>query len=238
MTEDRPLLVLDTATRTPVVGLARADGVLLDASRGESRHRHGEELLQRLDDLLGRAGVDRRALGGVIVGTGPGSFTGLRIGLATAKVVAYGLGVLLVGISSTRALGLAAARAGAIGQDLAVTLPAGSVDRYVHAVRVNGDAVEQLAPPRLVATDEEFEDAAAKATIVAIDLDGSVVDADAMDRGRQAVTGLAGALAALGAAALMDGQRDDPAQLVPAYVALPRGIARAAAEMEWSPDLR
>jgi hypothetical protein len=54
----------------------------------------------------------------------------------------------------------------------------------------------------------------------------------------EAIDGVADALAQLGAAALRAGETDDPATLVPAYVALPRGLAAAAAEMTWSPDLR
>ncbi len=52
------------------------------------------------------------------------------------------------------------------------------------------------------------------------------------------ISGQAAALARLGAAALAAGEIDDPQTLVPAYVALPRGIAAAAQEMKWSPDLR
>ena len=107
------ILVLDTATRMPCVAIAGADGALIAERQWKSLHRHGEELLERVDAVLTEAGIDRLALDGVIVGTGPGSFTGLRIGLATAKTIAYSLAIPLVGISSTLALALAAStRAG------------------------------------------------------------------------------------------------------------------------------
>ena len=234
MTEG-PLLVLDTATRTPVVALASRDGTILGERRWESRHRHGERLLEELDTLLGETGIGKRDLGGVIVGTGPGSFTGLRIGLATAKVIAYSLSVPIVGVSTTRALALAAATPSVAGDSIAVTLPAGSVDRYVHRLSVRDTLVEEVEPPRLVAGAHDFADAVSGATIVAVDLDDDEVPAEP---GRRALAGLATALARLGMQALDAGWRTDPATLVPAYVALPRGIARAAAEMEWSPDLR
>ena len=54
----------------------------------------------------------------------------------------------------------------------------------------------------------------------------------------EGIPGMAAALARLGAAALEAGETHDPATLVPAYVALPRGLAAAAQEMTWSPDLR
>ena len=83
-------------------------GKLLGEQRWESRHRHGEELLERIDRLLAEAGARKGDLAGVIVGTGPGSFTGLRIGLATAKTIAYSLGIPVVGVSTTVAIAHAA----------------------------------------------------------------------------------------------------------------------------------
>jgi tRNA threonylcarbamoyladenosine biosynthesis protein TsaB len=227
-----PLLVIDTATRNPVVALADERGKLMGVRQWPSHHRHSEELLERLDDLLAETGADRRALGGVIVGTGPGSFTGLRIGLATAKVIAYGLEIPLVGVSTTTALANSARRS-TNADRVAVTLPAGASDSYVHVLRV--DAEE--GPPRLVGSIGDLADSIGDAMLVAVDIHEATAE-DAVERGRQVVAGLAAALAELGAQAHAEGATADPAELVPAYVALPRGIARAAAEMEWSPDLR
>ncbi len=220
------ILVLDTATRTPVVALAQADGSLVGQRQWQSHHRHGEELLQRIDDLLSDAGVARSDLSGVVVGTGPGSFTGLRIGLATAKTIAYSLDVPIVGVSSTLALALASTDDG----EVSVTLPAGASDRYVHRVRVTGGQPAEAAAPELVAGMD------VSAGDVAVDIDSG--PQGALTAGAKAVKGLAAALANLGAHRLGAGQADDVAALVPAYVALPRGIARATVEMAWSPDLR
>ena len=74
------------------------------------------------------------------------------------------------------------------------------------------------------------------ATGVAVDIDSA--PEGALTAGENAVKGLAAAMARLGARRLADGQADDVAAIVPAYVALPRGIARATVEMAWSPDLR
>jgi hypothetical protein len=92
-------------------------------------------------------------------------------------------------------------------------------------------------PPRLVGSAGDVADSIGDATLVAVDAQEGAAE-EAVERGHKAVARLAAALAELGSEALAEGDTADPAQLVPAYVALPRGIARAAAEMEWSPDLR
>jgi tRNA threonylcarbamoyladenosine biosynthesis protein TsaB len=209
------ILVLDTATGTPVVALASADGTVMADRHWQSRHRHGEELLGRLEEALAEIGFSRRDLTGVVVGTGPGSFTGLRIGMATAKTIAYALGIPIVGVSSTRALALAAAKTDARAAEVTISLPAGAADRYVHRFRITDGLPAEVEGPQLVATPQTSNE-----------IDG------------EGVAGLAAALAQLGAPALAAGETDDPATLVPAYVALPRGLAAVAAEMTWSPDLR
>lgn len=209
------ILVLDTATRTPVVAVAAADGTVMAERHWQSRHRHGEELLGRIEEALAEIGAGRRDLTGVVVGTGPGSFTGLRIGLATAKTIAYALAIRIVGVSSTRAIALAAASADASRTELAIALPAGAADRYVHRFRISGGLPVELGQPQLVASPPKSDE----------------IDGEGVPR-------VATALAYLGTAALRAGETDDPATLVPAYVALPRGLAATAAEMTWSPDLR
>jgi tRNA threonylcarbamoyl adenosine modification protein YeaZ len=212
----RPLLVIDTATSIIVVGTATRDGELDAASSWPAGHRHGETLLPSLDRFLAEQNVGRSRLAGIIVGTGPGAFTGLRVGLATAKGLALGLGIPLVGISTGEAL-LAAAAAvddrAEVEPELALLLPAGPWDRVV---------VHRGRPPRLVPGDEPPD--AAPGRLVAVDL----VDrapADAVARGERARTGLLAALARLGAARFAtspDG--DDLTALVPEYVTLPRGV--------------
>jgi len=237
---DRDLfLALDTATRHPSLALIAGDGAVIDERQWASEHRHGEQLLQRLDELMAVAMARPRDLSGLIVGTGPGSFTGLRIGLATAKTIAYSIGVPIVGVSTTHALALAAAAAEGEQAEFAVTLPAGAADRYVHRLVVAEGLVRESGPPMLAVPGPVFDEAVGEALVVAIDLDGAQdISDDAAARGEEALAGLGRALASLGLAALATGQADDVARLVPAYVALPRGIAKAAAEMTWSPDLR
>lgn len=225
------LLAIDTATSRAVVALGAAGGRLLAADTWTAGHRHVEELLPRLDALLAGHGLDRRALAsvaGVVVGTGPGAFTGLRVGLATAKALAVAFGRPLVAIGSGAAL-LAAAAAAEPGIDperLVLLLPAGPSGRYL--VTRSGT---QLV------TDAALPDLPADAVIVAVDLAGRVPDA-ALARGEAATDRLPGVLLRLGAARLAAGDADDPAGVAPEYVSLPRGAAAATGEevvMSWSP---
>ncbi len=106
------VLGFDTATLSTAVGLRLADGTTLQARDDPgSRERpgHATRLLAMTAELLAQAGVGWSALDRIGVGVGPGRFTGLRIGVASARGLAQSLGVELVGVSSLRALALVAA---------------------------------------------------------------------------------------------------------------------------------
>ena len=232
-------LIMDTATRTPILALADDEGGIDHERRWQSEHRHGEQLLERLDEMLKSAEATPRDIDAVICGLGPGSFTGLRIGLATAKVIAYTLSVPIVGVSTTEALGLAAVARDGLSDAVAVALPAGAVDRYVHRLRIDGESVYSESPPQLVVPGPTFDAAVGDAFLVAVDMAAASDLADgAVERGESALEGIARAMARLGVARLDAGKHDEVALLTPAYVALPRGIAQAAVDMTWSPDLR
>jgi len=101
------VLGFDTATPSTVVGLRLADGSVVQARddpTGEWRPGHATRLLSLASGLLVEAGVGWDELERIAVGVGPGTFTGLRIGIATARGLAQSLGVTLVGVSSLRAL--------------------------------------------------------------------------------------------------------------------------------------
>ena len=213
------LLAIDSATTRVVVALGGADGTLIDSSDWPAGYRHGETLLPAIDDLLGRAGIDRADLAAVVVGTGPGAFTGLRVGIATAKGLAHGLGCPIIGVSTAEAL-LAGAVRGSV-----LLLPAGPSDRLL---------VRHGQPARLIpaGTEPELETGE---TVVAVDL-AERASAEAVARGEVARAGLAAALVAIGAERLGAGAVDDLAGLVPEYVTLPRGVRSESGEVAWSHD--
>ncbi len=225
------ILAIDTATSRVVVAAATPEGELLGTTTWEAGRTHGEQLLPAIGRLHGEANLRRSRIRGVIVGTGPGAFTGLRVGLATAKALAHELGVPIAGVATGGALLRAAAAAeGADGglpiDRIALLLPAGPNDRHL---------VRHGAEPRLLPGGEE-PDLGAGDVVVAVDLAGRAPE-DALARGEAARAGLAAALVALGVPRLEAGG-DDLARLVPEYVSLPRGVRAESGEVAWSRDPR
>ncbi|HWR40019.1 MAG TPA: tRNA (adenosine(37)-N6)-threonylcarbamoyltransferase complex dimerization subunit type 1 TsaB [Patescibacteria group bacterium] len=98
-----PILALDTATIISSVALATQDTILAELTLQTSKT-HSERLLPHIAEMLEMAGVQRRELQAVAVSIGPGSYTGLRIGLGTAKALAYALKIPLIGVPTLAAL--------------------------------------------------------------------------------------------------------------------------------------
>ncbi|HLF78526.1 MAG TPA: tRNA (adenosine(37)-N6)-threonylcarbamoyltransferase complex dimerization subunit type 1 TsaB [Dehalococcoidia bacterium] len=96
--EARSLAVaIDTASDLPGVALSE-NGVLLAEASWRTRQGHSRELLPTLEWLLARVTRNKAEIGALFVCTGPGSYAGLRVGVSTAKALAYGLDAALVGV--------------------------------------------------------------------------------------------------------------------------------------------
>src|SRR5262245_29272241 len=91
-------LAFDTATSVATSALVR-DGEVVD-----ERASRAVRVLADAEELLGRAGAEPRELSRLVVGTGPGSFTGVRIGLAAARALAFALELPIAGFSTLDAL--------------------------------------------------------------------------------------------------------------------------------------
>jgi len=218
------VLAIDTATTRVVVATGSPDGRIDGLTTWAAGYRHGETLLATIGRFLGEQNIRRSRLTGIVVGTGPGAFTGLRVGLATAKGLAHGLRLPIVGVSTAQALlaGLAADDG-----DPVLLLPAGPSDRIL---------VRRGARPELLPGGQEPTLTPGE-RLVAVDLDERA-PADALERGERARAGLGPALIAIGAERLRSGAVDDLAGLVPEYVTLPRGVTSQVGEVAWSRDLR
>jgi tRNA threonylcarbamoyladenosine biosynthesis protein TsaB len=93
------LLAFDTAT--PLVTVALHDGADVVAERrSEQRMKHGEQLAPLIEAVLADAGIVRQDLTALAVGVGPGPFTGLRVGLVTARTLAFVLDLPVYGVCS------------------------------------------------------------------------------------------------------------------------------------------
>ena len=98
------LLVLDTSTENATIALAR-DFALFLGTTEESRRRHGRDLIPRIKSLLDASGLRSMDLDVVAVGIGPGSYTGLRVGITAAKTLCYASGAELISLDSLQAIG-------------------------------------------------------------------------------------------------------------------------------------
>jgi tRNA threonylcarbamoyladenosine biosynthesis protein TsaB len=146
------LLAIDTSTLTAGVA-AFADGRTV-AERRRVVTVHSESLLTLVDEALAEAGLLPKDLDAVVCGAGPGSFTGLRIGLATAKGLCFALGRPLVLVSSLATL---AARA-PVGSDVCAVLDAYRGEVYAGRYRITAGgpqplAAESVSPPDRLAAE-------------------------------------------------------------------------------------
>jgi tRNA threonylcarbamoyladenosine biosynthesis protein TsaB len=160
----RAMLVaaLDTATLTLSCALAevRPDGVERVAEKlehaparpsGGALGGHSARLPSSLVDLLDAAGRKLSDVEGYAIGLGPGSFTGLRIGLATWKGLAYANQRPIAGASSLAAMALAAAERAEPGALLVPLLDARKGEVYAGFYRVAASGVEAVAPEAALA---------------------------------------------------------------------------------------
>ena len=107
MSSAAAILAFDTATSNCSVAITRGgfgDGQVEGALSFDSGVTHSRRLLGSIDWLLHTAEMKMTDIAALALGTGPGSFTGLRIGMATAKGLAHGKGLPLIGVSSLDAV--------------------------------------------------------------------------------------------------------------------------------------
>lgn len=101
------VLALDTSAAV-AVSLVDEEGARLASRTSDERRRHAESLAPLITEVLDEAGIDRADLTAVVAGTGPAPFTGLRVGLVTARTLALTLDVPVLGVPSLDALAVQA----------------------------------------------------------------------------------------------------------------------------------
>lgn len=158
-TTPRWLLALESSTPHGGAALLRDGTIVADIALSEGL-RHGRELMPAAESLLTDHGLRARDLWAVAVSTGPGSYTGLRVGVMAAKALAYGAGCRLAGVSSLAALA-AGLRPGenSGGERLVCVVQNARRDEvYFGLYRVTGDGTAIAATIDAAVTPEEAAD--------------------------------------------------------------------------------
>jgi tRNA threonylcarbamoyl adenosine modification protein YeaZ len=134
------ILGVDTATDVRA-GLAR-DGQPVASAAVENRRAHAEQLLPLVQQVVAEAGVNLSELTGVVVGVGPGPFTGLRVGVAAAEVLAEALGVPVRGVCSLDVIAREWADQGTAPAEFAVVADARRKEVYWARYRADGERID------------------------------------------------------------------------------------------------
>ena len=159
MAHTHRILAFDTANEVIALGLGELDPATCTVTCVESlripAHRASNTmLLPAIDDLLARRGIGRSSIDAVACGRGPGSFTGVRICIATAKGIASALGAPLIGVSTLDAVAWQLQKGGARGEALVV---ADAMRKEVYPVRyrLSDEGAVRLEPDTVVKAAEE-----------------------------------------------------------------------------------
>lgn len=100
-------LILNIETATPVLSLALSqDGKVLEARENDTQNSHAEQITVLIEEMMKSAGKSFDDLDAVAVSKGPGSYTGLRIGVSTAKGICYAKNIPLIAISTLQSMAL------------------------------------------------------------------------------------------------------------------------------------
>jgi tRNA threonylcarbamoyl adenosine modification protein YeaZ len=131
------LLAFDTSSPTVSVALHDGDDVVTEHT-SERALKHGEQLAPLIEDALAAAGIVRQDLTAIAVGVGPGPFTGLRVGLVTARTLAFVLELPVYGACSLDVLAVEAADTRAVDGEFVVATDARRKEVYLATYDVDG----------------------------------------------------------------------------------------------------
>jgi len=149
------ILAIDTATKVCSAALVRDDTVVAEISRVASQQ-HSELLLPFVDQAMKQADLTVSELDRLAVSIGPGSFTGLRIGLSVAKGIAAGAEIPIVPVPTMDTIAYNAFRSNSVGTKVSVILPARRREYYYCRYRRSEEQPESISDIRVVTSDELF----------------------------------------------------------------------------------
>jgi ribosomal-protein-alanine N-acetyltransferase len=234
----KPGLVIESATAHVEVLVCAPDGAALAHEAEDVGHGHTRRLTPLVTQALARARVEPRALGWIAADLGPGSFTGVRVGLATAEALALAADAPLLGASSLAALALSSGASRAL---LVPLVPGGRHDLYAGFFRADlRGRVTLLAAPRVAALPALLEMVAEARALLPRGAalrfvgPGAGREREALERFAPGSTGPAGRCAGLSAADLAVAVRSGlgPAAGLPAPGEEPRPLYVRSAQAE------
>jgi tRNA threonylcarbamoyladenosine biosynthesis protein TsaB len=149
------LLAFDTATPHVTVALHDGEDVVVEL-RAERSMKHAEQLAPLIEQAMARAGIVRQDLTAIAAGVGPGPFTGLRVGLVTARTLAFVLEIPVYGVCSLDVLAVEAADSGAVSTEFVVATDARRKEVYLARYDERGNRLEGpvVDKPATLATDD------------------------------------------------------------------------------------
>ncbi len=222
------LLAIDTSSLVLSCALAEKDKLVAEWTV-QKRLTHSEQLLPHMDEMMKEAGVEKKDITAIAVSIGPGSFTGLRIGLATAKMASYIWNVPIVGVDTLEALAWNMAK----GDVFALPLMDAQRGNVYAALYGAFEDIWKEAPAEVAPIDEVIA--------AAVKHGGPVVAlGECADKYKEKLLAAgirvappqsrlcrAGSVAVAGFAKLERGEAEDPLKILPNY------IRRSEAEVLW-----
>ena len=219
-----PVLGLDTASTTASLAIVAHGKVVAQVARSAASH--GAELPAAVAEVVAQAGIALKDLQGIAVGIGPGSFTGLRVGIAYAKGLVLALRCALIGIPTFDCLALAAFEQASApeGSLICPVLDARKGEVYTNLYRAGADRLDKISQPLVIRLENLFPQLSAgviltgdsKAEEASLLLSERGIrstllqEAELNSRGRY--------VAAFGAERISINETDSPAALEPLYV--------------------
>lgn len=218
-------LAIETSGRSGSVTLGRGDDVI-DTAELPHKRRHNVELIPTIDALCREHKVAPGEIGQVYVSLGPGSFTGLRVGITTAKMLALASSVEVFGIST---LDVLAENAPADTQHVAVCLNLKRDTVHSAVYRRDGDAWTVVVEPELRTMAELLEACPRPVSVIGDPLPGVPAVPDEYAQGVTVLdpgyaVGRSEAVWRLGRRAADSREPDDPMRLVPLYIREPEAV--------------
>jgi tRNA threonylcarbamoyladenosine biosynthesis protein TsaB len=223
MTQSALVLGIETSGLAGSVALCRGEECLFETRLEEAPRRHAQTLVAQIGALLARTGRKVRELDAVAVSIGPGSFTGLRVGVVCAKTLAYATGCRLAAVDTLKVI---AANSHTGADHVNVIADALRGDVYAATYRRAGDAWTTEQPPAIVAAQSWLAERAPGEVVGGPGLAtyAQFVPATCRQLSPESWTPRARVVAQLGWRQLAEGQAADCATLVPFY------LRRSAAE--------